>query len=75
MAHENDEDLETRDDAAQDSQAPEPGHDPDKPMTDTQRTYLEPLAESQDAEIRDDMSEDEASRTIDRLQENAVHVY
>ena len=44
-------------------------------MTDTQRTYLEPLAESQDEEVKDDMTEAEAARTIDRLQENAVHVY
>jgi Protein of unknown function (DUF3072) len=75
MAHNEDEDRGTRDESVQDSGAPEPGHDPDKPMTDTQRTYLEPLAESQDAKVKDDMSEDEASRTIDRLQENAVHVY
>jgi hypothetical protein len=78
MAHNKDEDLETRDEATEgagDSETPEPGHDPDKPMSDTQRTYLEPLAESQDAKVNDDMSEAEASRTIDRLQENAVHVY
>jgi hypothetical protein len=75
MAHDKDEDRDTRDEAAENAEAPEPGRDPDKPMTDTQRTYLEPLAESQDAKIKDDMSEDEASRTIDRLQENAVHVY
>jgi hypothetical protein len=74
MAQKKDEDLETRN-AATSSEESEPGRDPDKPMTDTQRTYLEPLAESQDAKVRDDMSEAEASRTIDRLQENAVHVY
>jgi hypothetical protein len=51
------------------------GRDPDKPMSDTQRTYLEPLAESQDEQVKDDMSEEEAARAIDRLQDNAVHVY
>jgi hypothetical protein len=76
MAQNQDKDLETRDDADDaGAEAAEPGRDPNKPMTDTQRTYLEPLAESQDAEVKDDMSEAEASRTIDRLQENAVHVY
>ncbi len=57
------------------SETGSPGRDPDKPMTDTQRTYLEPLAESQDAKVRQDMSEADAASTIDRLQENAVHVY
>jgi hypothetical protein len=52
-----------------------PGRDPDKPMSDAQRTYLEPLAESQNEEVRDDMNEAEAAGAIDRLQENAVHVY
>ena len=32
-----------------------PGRDPDKPMSDLQRKYLEPLAESQDEDIRNDM--------------------
>jgi len=44
-------------------------------MSETQRTYLEPLAESQDEDVREDMTEAEAAGTIDRLQENAVHVY
>lgn len=52
-----------------------PGRDPDKPMSDTQRKYLEPLAESQGEDVRDDMTEAEAAGAIDRLQENAVHVY
>ena len=52
-----------------------PGRDPDKPMTDTQHTYLDPLAASQDVEVRDDMNEAEASSEIDQLQDNAVHVY
>jgi hypothetical protein len=44
-------------------------------MSDAQRTYLDPLAASQNEEVRDDMTEAEAAGTIDRLQENAVHVY
>jgi hypothetical protein len=52
-----------------------PGRDPDKPMSDTQRTYLQPLADSQDENVREDMNEAEAAGAIDRLQENAVHVY
>jgi hypothetical protein len=67
-------DREARDDRTADEER-EPGRDPDKPMSDTQRTYLEPLAASQDAKVKDDMTEEEAARTIDRLQENAVHVY
>ncbi len=74
MAQNKDKDLEQRDEQAEDETGA-PGRDPQKPMSDTQRTYLEPLAESQDAKVRDDMTEEEAARTIDRLQENAVHVY
>jgi hypothetical protein len=74
MAHNKDE---SPDPAAPDAEgkSAEVGRDPDKPMTDTQRTYLEPLAESQDEQVKDDMSEEEAARAIDRLQDNAVHVY
>ncbi len=78
MAHKKDESPETRVDVGADQSkddAAAPGRDPDKPMSDVQRTYLEPLAESQDAKVKDGMSEEEAARTIDRLQENAVHVY
>ncbi len=74
MAHNKDESPETRDDRTEED-GPAPGRDPDKPMSDAQRTYLDPLAESQDTEVKDGMSEEEAARTIDRLQENAVHVY
>jgi Protein of unknown function (DUF3072) len=74
MARNKDKDVKTRDDHAGD-EAQAPGRDPDKPMSDTQRTYLEPLADSQDEEVQDDMSEADAARTIDRLQDNAVHVY
>jgi hypothetical protein len=62
------------DSGAEDTSA-DVGRDPDKPMSDTQRTYLEPLAESQDEQVKDDMTEQEAARAIDRLQDNAVHVY
>jgi hypothetical protein len=51
------------------------GRDPDKPMSQEQQAYLKPLAESQDEKVRDDMSEADAAVTIDRLQENAVHIY
>ena len=74
MAHKKDESPETdaRDGSEADSAL---GRDPDKPMSDVQRTYLEPLAESQNEKVRDDMTEAEAAATIDRLQENAVHLY
>ena len=80
MARNNDENLET----AETSQSDEsrgsddetaPGRDPNKPMSDMQRTYLDPLAESQNEKVRDDMTEAEAANTIDRLQENAVHLH
>ncbi len=74
MAHKKDESPET-DESTAGTDASAPGRDPDKPMSDVQRTYLEPLAESQNEEVRDDMNEAEAAGTIDRLQENAVHVY
>jgi hypothetical protein len=51
------------------------GRDPDKPMSQEQQIYLHALAESQGAELRDNMSEADAAVTIDRLQENAVHLY
>lgn len=73
MAHNKDESPET--DATDGGTDASVGRDPDKPMSDVQRTYLEPLAESQNQEVRDDMTEAEAAGTIDRLQENAVHVY
>lgn len=44
-------------------------------MNDSQRRYLEPLAESQDEEVKEDMTEAQAATTIDRLQENAASVY
>jgi len=44
-------------------------------MNDSQRRYLEPLAESQDQEVNEDMTEAQAAATIDRLQENAASVY
>jgi hypothetical protein len=71
MAHNKDESPET----GASTEASEPGRDPAKPMSDAQRTYLDPLAASQNEEVRDDMTEAEAAGTIDRLQENAVHVY
>jgi hypothetical protein len=74
MAHNKDESSET-DASSAGTDAATPGRDPDKPMSDVQRTYLEPLAESQNEQVRDDMTEAEAAGTIDRLQENAVHVY
>ncbi len=78
-ASEDAENATTEDTAAQASEAGEEsaptGRDPDKPMSDSQRTYLEPLAESQDEKVRDGMNEAEAAVAIDRLQENAVHVY
>ncbi len=51
------------------------GRDPDQPMNEAQRTYLEPLAESQDEEFCDDMNEQEAANKIDSLQEQAVSVF
>jgi hypothetical protein len=51
------------------------GRSKDKPMNDSQRRYLEPLAESQDEEVKEDMTEAQAATTIDRLQENAASVY
>ena len=74
MADNSDKSTETSEPESSDDAAAR-GRDPDKPMTDVQRTYLEPLAEDQNAEVKDDMSEAEAARAIDRLQENAVHVY
>jgi hypothetical protein len=53
----------------------ERGRSKDQPMNDSQRRYLEPLAESQDQEVNEDMTEAQAAATIDRLQENAASVY
>jgi hypothetical protein len=74
MAHNKDESPE-EDDTGASTDESAPGRDPDKPMSDAERTYLEPLAESQNEEVKDDMTEAEAAATIDRLQENAVHIY
>jgi hypothetical protein len=74
MAHNKDESPE-KDESSVGTDASAPGRDPDKPMTDVQRTYLDPLAESQNEEVRGDMTEAEAAGAIDRLQENAVHIY
>ena len=77
MAQDKDEHPETSptDESAATEEENPPGRDPDKPMSDTQRTYLEPLAESQNKEVKEGMNEAEAAQTIDRLQDNAVHVY
>ncbi len=53
----------------------ERGRSEEQPMNDAQRKYLEPLAESQDEQVKEDMTEAQAARTIDRLQENAASVY
>ena len=53
----------------------ERGRSKDQPMNDSQRRYLEPLADSQDEQVNEDMTEAQAAATIDRLQENAASIY
>lgn len=53
----------------------ERGRSQDRPMNDSQRRYLKPLAEDQDQPVNEDMTEAQAAATIDRLQENAASVY
>jgi hypothetical protein len=48
------------------------GKKEDEPVNDVQMKYLNKLAEAQDEEIPEDMSEKEATDKIDELQEDAA---
>lgn len=79
MADDDKDDTEAKDSAEDSTDESEDktdsGRDPDQPMNKSQKMYLEPLAESQESEMKDDMSEADAASKIDTLQEQAVSVY
>jgi hypothetical protein len=59
------------DSSSEEEEDPEFGKKEDEPANDVQMKYLKPLAEAQDEEIPDDMSEADAADKIDEMQENA----
>jgi hypothetical protein len=70
-----DKDVDRTDEQQQGTFDTERGRSANEPMNDAQRRYLKPLTESQNEQVKDDMTEAQAAATIDRLQENAASVY